>query len=68
MQTFIYIIYPYCAAIDTVTVYVFHEPSLLSSLQDNGLTGVVMKSLVLKDVSSIALYESIQSHTIFKCP
>ena len=38
------------AAIDVVTVYVFHEPSLLSSLQDNGLTGVMLKALVVKEV------------------
>ena len=38
-------------ATDVVTVYVFHEPSLLSSLQDGGLTAVVLKSLVVKDVS-----------------
>ena len=37
-------------ATDVVTVYVFHEPSLLSSLQDKDLTGVVLKSLVVKDV------------------
>ncbi|XP_031573679.1 E3 ubiquitin-protein ligase HUWE1-like isoform X3 [Actinia tenebrosa] len=43
----------FLGAIDTVTVYVFHEPSLLSSLQDNGLTGVVMKSLVLKDIPAM---------------
>ena len=39
------------AAIDVVTVYVFHEPSLLSSLQDNGLTGVMLKALVVKEVN-----------------
>lgn len=38
-------------AIDVVTVYVFHEPSLLSSLQDNGLTAVMLKALVVKEVS-----------------
>lgn len=40
----------FMAAIDVVTVYVFHEPSLLSSLQDNGLTGVMLKALVVKEV------------------
>ena len=40
------------AAIDVVTVYVFHEPSLLSSLQDNGLTGVMLKALVVKEVNN----------------
>lgn len=40
-------------ATDVVTVYVFHEPSLLSSLQDKDLTGVVLKSLVVKDVSAM---------------
>lgn len=37
-------------ATDLVTVYVFQEPSLLSSLQDNGLTDVVLHALLIKDV------------------
>lgn len=37
-------------AIDVVTVYVFQEPSLLHSLQDNGLTDVITEALLLKDV------------------
>ena len=37
-------------ATDVVTVYVFQEPSLLSSLQDNGLTDVVLQALLVKDV------------------
>ncbi|XP_064633553.1 E3 ubiquitin-protein ligase HUWE1-like isoform X3 [Lineus longissimus] len=37
-------------ATDAVTVYVFQEPSLLSSLQDNGLTDVVLHALLIKDV------------------
>ena len=40
-------------AIDVVTVYVFHEPSLLSSLQDNGLTSVMLKALVVKEVGYV---------------
>ena len=43
-------------AIDVVTVYVFHEPSLLSSLQDNGLTAVMLKALVVKEVGYIVLH------------
>ena len=39
-------------ATDVVTVYVFQEPSLLSSLQDNGLTDVVLHALLVKDVSN----------------
>lgn len=35
-----------------VTVFVFQEPSLLSSLQDNGLTDVMLHALLIKDVSS----------------
>ena len=31
-------------------MYVFQEPSLLSSLQDNGLTDVVLQALLVKDV------------------
>ena len=38
-------------ATDVVTVYVFQEPSLLSSLQDNGLTDVVLQALLVKEVS-----------------
>lgn len=37
-------------ATDVVTVYVFQEPSLLSALQDNGLTDVVLHALLIKDV------------------
>uniref|UniRef100_A0A4W3GNT3 E3 ubiquitin-protein ligase HUWE1-like n=1 Tax=Callorhinchus milii TaxID=7868 RepID=A0A4W3GNT3_CALMI len=33
-----------------VTVFVFQEPSLLSSLQDNGLTDVMLHALLIKDV------------------
>lgn len=40
-------------ATDVVTVYVFQEPSLLSSLQDNGLTDVVLQALLVKDVSKV---------------
>ncbi|KAK4872231.1 hypothetical protein RN001_016355 [Aquatica leii] len=37
-------------ATDLVTVYVFQEPTLLSTLQDNGLTDVVLHALLIKDV------------------
>ncbi|XP_069142505.1 E3 ubiquitin-protein ligase HUWE1-like isoform X2 [Argopecten irradians] len=37
-------------ATDVVTVYVFQEPSLLSSLQDSGLTDVVLHALLIKDM------------------
>ncbi|XP_068082120.1 E3 ubiquitin-protein ligase HUWE1 [Anabrus simplex] len=37
-------------ATDVVTVYVFQEPSLLSSLQDSGLCNVVLHALLVKDV------------------
>ena len=52
-------------AIDVVTVYVFHEPSLLSSLQDNGLTAVMLKALVVKEVSSY--YMNISETCSFTC-
>ncbi|XP_032004466.2 E3 ubiquitin-protein ligase HUWE1-like, partial [Hylobates moloch] len=35
---------------EVVTVFVFQEPSLLSSLQDNGLTDVMLHALLIKDV------------------
>lgn len=38
------------AATEVVTVFVFQEPSLLSSLQDNGLTDVMLHALLIKDV------------------
>lgn len=44
-------------ATDVVTVYVFQEPSLLSSLQDNGLTDVVLHALLVKDVSRVCVYK-----------
>lgn len=37
-------------ATDVVTVYVFQEPSLLSTLQDSGLTDIVSEALLVKDV------------------
>nr|DBA13759.1 TPA: hypothetical protein GDO54_017098 [Pyxicephalus adspersus] len=37
-------------ATEVVTVFVFQEPSLLSSLQDNGLTVVMLHALLIKDV------------------
>ena len=37
-------------ATDVVTVYVFQEPSLLSTLQDSGLTDVVQEALLVKEV------------------
>nr|CAI5859676.1 unnamed protein product [Callosobruchus analis] len=37
-------------ATDVVTVYVYQEPALLSTLQDNGLTDVVLHSLLVKDI------------------
>jgi E3 ubiquitin-protein ligase HUWE1 len=37
-------------ATDVATVYVYHEPSLLSSLQDNGLTDVILQALLAKEV------------------
>ncbi|KAJ8983063.1 hypothetical protein NQ317_007105 [Molorchus minor] len=39
-------------ATDVVTVYVYQEPVLLSALQDNGLTDVVLHSLLVKEVPS----------------
>ena len=39
---------------EVVTLYVFHEPSLLSSLQDRKLTDVILEALVVKEV---CLYE-----------
>lgn len=37
-------------ATDVVTVYVFQEPSLLSSLQESGLTQVMIHALLIKEV------------------
>jgi E3 ubiquitin-protein ligase HUWE1 len=37
-------------ATDVVTSFIFQEPSQLSSLQDNGLTDVLMHALLKKDV------------------
>ena len=49
-------VYHSILATDVVTVYVFQEPSLLSSLQDNGLTDVVLQALLVKDVSLACSY------------
>ena len=37
-------------ATDVVTVYVFQEPSLLSTLQESGLTDVVLQALLKKEI------------------
>lgn len=37
-------------ATDVITVYVFQEPSLLSTLQENGLTTVVLQALLSKEI------------------
>ncbi|XP_063792483.1 E3 ubiquitin-protein ligase HUWE1 isoform X5 [Pseudophryne corroboree] len=55
-------------ATEVVTVFVFQEPSLLSSLQDNGLTDVMLHALLIKDVRdanfSACLYLATLSDTI----
>lgn len=40
-------------ATDVVTVYVYQEPALLSALQDNGLTNVVLHALLVKEVNNL---------------
>ena len=40
-------------ATDVVTAFVFGEPSLLSSLQGNGLTDLVLHAVLVKDVPVI---------------
>ncbi|XP_015788441.1 E3 ubiquitin-protein ligase HUWE1 isoform X3 [Tetranychus urticae] len=42
--------YLFMLATDVVTVYVFQEPSLLSSLQESGLTDVVLQALLVKEI------------------
>ncbi|CAH1120985.1 unnamed protein product [Ceutorhynchus assimilis] len=37
-------------ATDVVTVYVYQEPTVLPALQDNGLTNIVLNSLLMKEV------------------
>lgn len=37
-------------ATDVITVYVFQEPSLLSTLQENGLTTVVLQAFLSKEI------------------
>lgn len=49
-------------------MFVFQEPSLLSSLQDNGLTDVMLHALLIKDVSLVALclfYSTFYNFAIF---
>lgn len=48
-----------------MTVFVFQEPSLLSSLQDNGLTDVMLHALLIKDVSPLLfLCKECSLHTL----
>ena len=37
-------------ATEVTTVFIFHEPSQLSALQDNGLPSVVLNSIIHKQV------------------
>lgn len=46
-------------------MFVFQEPSLLSSLQDNGLTDVMLHALLIKDVSPTALHP-LSAHPAFR--
>ena len=43
-------------ATDIVTVYVFHEPAMLTSLQDRGLTDVILQAVLVKDVRFSLLF------------
>ena len=47
------------SATEVVTLYVFHEPSLLSSLQDRKLTDVILEALVVKEVGGTNFRQSI---------
>lgn len=51
-QALMGVVSPPLAATEVVTVFVFQEPSLLSSLQDNGLTDVMLHALLIKDVGT----------------
>lgn len=45
------IVFPsFLAATEVTTVFIFHEPSQLSTLQDNGLPGVVLNSVIKKQI------------------
>ena len=37
-------------ATEVTTAFIFHEPSQLSALQDNGLPGVVLNSIITKPI------------------
>jgi len=51
-------------ATDVVTVYVFQEPSLLSTLQDSRLTDVVFEALLIKEVcGATAFYLSMNPYS-----
>lgn len=56
-------------ATDVVTVYIFQEPSLLFTLQDNYLTDVVLQALLVKEVrikkNSFSNFKFIIFVTIF---
>ena len=40
----------FISATEVTTAFIFHEPSLLSALQDNGLPGVVLNSIISKPI------------------
>lgn len=49
-------------ATDVVTVYIFQEPSLLSTLQDNYLTDVVLQAMLVKEVNGIYMFLKISKN------
>lgn len=55
-------------ATDIVTVYVFQEPSLLSSLQESGLTDVVLHALLVKEVLSHLFEKNVNFNSSFFVP
>ncbi len=46
------------AATEVTTVFIFHEPSQLTPLQDNGLPGVVLNSVINKQVECTTFYNN----------
>ena len=53
-------------AIEVTTTFIFHDPSQLTSLQDNGLPWIVLNSIISKKVLLMTL--SPPSHISFLLP
>ena len=55
-------------ATEVTTTFIFHDPSQLSSLQDNGLPWIILNSLINKKVKTCVHFSLCSSIYLLICP